>query len=125
MVVRLGDQEDGADVLAIVPVGGGEAKELLRVAPPNALPPWGGLAWTPDGKHILFTQTTGDPTQQPFEARRTPVAGGAAQKTGIAMQGLRHLRVHPDGERIVFGAGQVQDETWVLENFLRTLKEGE
>jgi len=125
MVVRLGDQEEQAGVLAIVPVGGGEAKELLRVMPPNALPPWGGLAWTPDGKHILFTQTTGDPAQQPYELWRIPVEGGAPQKTGIAMQGLRHLRVHPDGERIVFGAGQIQHETWVLENFLTTPTEDE
>jgi hypothetical protein len=41
------------------------------------------------------------------------------------MKGLRDLRVHPDGQRIVFGAGEIQDETWVLENFLPTLKEGE
>ena len=32
------------------------------------------------------------------------------------MQGLRHLRVHPDGKRIVFDAGQIRHETWVLEN---------
>ena len=120
MVVRLNQPGDPTSVLAIVPVGGGEARELLRVMQPNAFPPWGGLAWTPDGKYVLFTQTTGDSPQQPFELWRVPVGGGAPQKTGIAMQGLRHLRVHPDGERIVFGAGQIKDETWVLENFLPT-----
>ena len=41
------------------------------------------------------------------------------------MKGLRDLRVHPDGQRIVFDAGQIQHETWVLENFLPTLKEDE
>ena len=118
MAVRLGDPGDRASVLAIVPVGGGDAKELLRLEQPNALPPWSGLAWTPNGKHILFTQRAGDAPQQPFELWRIPVEGGAPQKTGIAMQGLRHLRVHPDGQRIVFDAGQVSHETWVLENFL-------
>jgi Tol biopolymer transport system component len=118
MVVRLGDLEEGAGILAIVPVGGGQQRELLRVTAPNAFPPWGGLAWTPDGKHILFTQTTGDPARQPYELWRIAVDGGAPQRTGIVMQGLRHLRVHPDGERIVFGAGQVQHEIWVVENFL-------
>jgi Tol biopolymer transport system component len=124
VVVRLGDPGDRTSVLAIVPVGGGEAKELLRVAPPNALPPWGGLAWTPDGKHILFAQTAGD-AQRPFELWRIPAGGGPPQNTGIAMKGLRNLRVHPDGQRIVFDAGQIQNEAWVLENFLPTPKEGE
>jgi Tol biopolymer transport system component len=125
MVVRLHQPGDRTSVLAIVPVGGGEAKELLRVMQPNAFPPWGGLAWTPDGKYILFTQTTGDSAQQPFELWRVPVGGGTPQKTGIAMQGLRHLRIHPDDERIIFGAGQIKDETWVLENFLPTTAEDE
>jgi Tol biopolymer transport system component len=125
MVVRLGDSGDRTSVLAIVPVGGGEAKELLRVEQPNALPPWSGLAWTPDGKYILFAQRAGDAAQQPFELWRIPAGGGTPQNTGIAMKELRDLRVHPDGQRIVFGAGEIQDETWVLENFLPTLKEGE
>lgn len=125
MVVRLNQPGDRTSVLATVPVGGGEATELLRVMQPNAFPPWGGLAWTPDGKFILFTQTTGDSAQRPFELWRVPVGGGTPQKTGIAMQGLRQLRVHPDGERIVFGAGQIKDETWVLENFLPTTAEDE
>jgi hypothetical protein len=34
------------------------------------------------------------------------------------MEGLRCLRVHPDGQRIAFGAGQIQHEAWVLEHFL-------
>jgi len=125
MAVRLGESGDRTSVLAIVPVGGGEAKELLRVEQPKALPPWSGLAWTPDGKYLLFTQRAGDSAQQPFELWRIPVGGGTPQKTGIAMQGLRHLRVHPDGQRIVFDAGQIRHETWVLENFLPTRKEGE
>lgn len=117
IVVRLSEPRGEGDVLAIVAVAGGEEKELLRLTPPDAFAPWGGLAWTPDGKHVLFTQTSGDP-KRPDELWRIPVGGGPPQKTGIAMKGLRHLRVHPDGERIVFGAGQVQHETWVLENFL-------
>jgi Tol biopolymer transport system component len=118
MAVRVADPLEGASVLAIVPVEGGEARELVRLSPPDALPPWSGLAWTPDGRYVLFTRTKTGSGSLPFELWRTPVEGGAAEKTGIAMTGLRCLRVHPDGQRIVFGAGQIQHEAWVLEHFL-------
>jgi hypothetical protein len=37
----------------------------------------------------------------------------------IAMEGLTSLRVHPDGRRIAFSAGQRDKaEVWVMENFL-------
>ena len=122
LVVRFGDPGDPASVLAIVPASGGEAKELLRVLRPHVLPPWSGLAWTPDARHILFTQTSEASRQQLFELWRIPVEGGTPQRTGIAMEGLRNLRVHPDGQRIVFSVGQNRDEIWVMEKFLGTLE---
>ena len=118
LVVRFGEPGEEASVLAIVPASGGEAKELLRVVRQLAFPSWSGLAWTPDARHILFTQTNVAPAPQPFELWRIAVSGGTPQRTGIAMEGLRNLRVHPDGQRIVFSAGQNQDEVWVMEGFL-------
>lgn len=117
VVVRFIDPVDRASVLALVSVGGAEAKELVRVLPPVELPAWGCLAWTPDGQHLLFVRTTNAPGQ-PFELWRVPVKGGAPHKTGIAMEGLRDLRVHPDGQRIAFRAGHHQGEVWVMEDFL-------
>ena len=75
-------------------------------------------AFTPDSKSILFTRTTGDFEPQRFELWCIPAKGGEPLKSGIAMEGLRHLRVHPDGQRIVFDGGHIQDEVWVLEDFL-------
>jgi dipeptidyl aminopeptidase/acylaminoacyl peptidase len=117
VVVRFIDPVDRASVLALLSVGGGEAKELVRVLPPVELPAWGCLAWTPDGRHLLFVRTTNG-SGQPFELWRVPVEGGAPHKTGIAMEGLRDLRVHPDGQRIAFRAGHNQGEVWVMDDFL-------
>jgi Tol biopolymer transport system component len=125
LAVRLGDAGDKASVLAIVPAGGGEPRELLRLTRPDLLPPWGGLAWTPDGRYVLFARTTEHSGGQPFELWRIRAEGGTPQKTGIAVEGLRHLRVHPDGERIVFNAGHIQHEVWVLEGFLPEPKRNE
>ena len=124
VVVRFSDEQ--ASVLAIVPASGGQAKELIRVRKPEALPPWSGLAWTPDGKQILFSkvaQMRGDSeVAGVYELWRVPAQGGEPQRIGIAMDGLRDLRVHPDGQRIVFAAGQNKHEVWVMENFLPVQK---
>jgi Tol biopolymer transport system component len=117
LAVRFSDPADGASVLALVPSTGGEPRELLRVPPPGDLPPWSGLAWAPDGKHVFFARRK-DASVQAFELWRIPVDGGAARETGIAMEGLRQLRVHPDGRQVLFRGGRNQGEVWVLEGFL-------
>jgi Tol biopolymer transport system component len=122
LVIRIGDAAEKATSLAIVPVEGGEPRELLRIRAPESLPSWSGLAWTPDGKHILYTLSRDENREQPFELWRIPSEGGTPQKTGIAMKQLRELRVHPDGKTIVFGAGLNTFEIWVMENFLPAIK---
>jgi hypothetical protein len=48
-----------------------------------------------------------------------PTAGGEPQQSGLAIQGLYHLSVHPDGRRIAFssGTGPVS-EIWAIKNLL-------
>ena len=55
---------------------------------------------------------------QTIELWRIPADGGQPQEVGLAMDRLRHLRVHPDGRRIAFTAGRQTGEMWVMENFL-------
>ncbi len=58
-------------------------------------------AWTADGQAVLFTRGT-------EEGDRTlwwiALTGGEPQEMGLAMEGLRELRVHL-GKRVVFTAG--------------------
>jgi hypothetical protein len=49
---------------------------------------------------------------------RIPMAGGELRRRGLALKGLRELRVHPDGRQIAFVAGSDKTEVWALENFL-------
>jgi hypothetical protein len=54
---------------------------------------------------------------------RVPAAGGEAQKTGLVMERISHLSVHPDGRRIAFDSGiRGNHEIWVMENFLPSLE---
>jgi Tol biopolymer transport system component len=108
--------------LALIPVQGGEPRVLVRLQETDHIAPFSDMAWTPDGKYILFIKIQGDPQQHLHELWRIPAEGGTPQKVGISMKLLRGLRVHPDGQHIVFTAGLPTAEVWVLENFLPALK---
>ena len=58
------------------------------------------------------------------ELWRISAEGGAPQRVGLAMDRLSHLRLHPDGRRIVFDALDARpenNEVWVMEHFLPEL----
>ena len=107
-----------------MPVSGGKAREVLKLELPERIFDL-GLAWTPDGRHLLvpiLPKCTGVPEPGAMtELLRVPVEGGDAQKVGLAMEEIGLGGVHPDGRRIVFDFGQRKEsaqEVWVMENFL-------
>ena len=114
------DRARRSDILMLLPATGGEPRELFQGGGAFA---WiGVLAWTPDGRHLVFGRQ-GHPPEPKVELWRIPAEGGEPQRLGLAMAGLRNLSFHPDGRRIVFSAGSpFGAEVWVLENFLPELK---
>jgi Tol biopolymer transport system component len=115
----------GSSTVNVVPVGGGEVREVLKVDLPARVFGPGGLAWTPDGRHLLvpiLPKFTAGPQPGPVsELLRVPVAGGKAQNLGLSMERIDLGGVHPDGRRIVFDSGprgESAQEIWVMENFL-------
>jgi Tol biopolymer transport system component len=114
-----GDQATRSTALKVMPTAGGETRELLRAQEPEAIAWNAGLAWTPDGREVLFGRERSTSLEdQTVELWRISAEGGEPQKLELAMEQLRGLRFHPDGRRIVFTAGQFKAEVWVLENFL-------
>ena len=106
--------------LKIMPAAGGEPRELhrlRRVLSPRG-PGWTG--WTPDGRHVLFVQPQEVSGAGPWakELWQIPVEGGEPQSLGLAMEGLRDVQFHPDGQRIAFTSMRLNHEVWVMENFL-------
>lgn len=75
-----------------------------------------GTAWTPDGRYVLFTKAKAKSPDMTLWS--VPAQGGAPKKINLTMPLLRDLRIHPDGKRIAFTAGQNQQEVWMMENFL-------
>ena len=118
----LGDVRSSV-ALRTMPTSGGEPRELLRIqSPENLVYSFFGMgqAWTPDGRYLLAMRST---KGRITELLRVPAAGGEAQKTGLVMERISHLSVHPDGRRIAFDSGiRGNHEIWVMENFLAALK---
>jgi Tol biopolymer transport system component len=104
--------------LLLVPTTGGDARELLRLREPETFGGYGfDVAWTPDGRYLLFVKRN----DMQSELWRIPVAGGEAQKLGQVMGRVSGLRVHPDGQHIAFNLWHSKKtEVWVMENFLPT-----
>ncbi len=111
-----------SDILKVMPTAGGEPRELLKVRDPEYLGSGvgGRLAWTPDGRAILFVK--GSPQKHTDELWQIPAEGGEPQELGLGMNVLNNIRFHPDGRRIAFSAGYNEAEVWAMENFLPVLK---
>jgi Tol biopolymer transport system component len=100
--------------------GGGEPRELLRASDPEQFALAG---WTTDGLNLLVVRRTQRPNRPPTEPRNdtlwlVPTTGAVPVSTGLTMDGLRDLSIHPDGRQIAFNAGFKRGELWVMENLL-------
>jgi Tol biopolymer transport system component len=120
------DSKNGSTMVKVVPVSGGEAREVLRVDLPARIFASRGLAWTPDGRHLLVPILAKFNGGWPVPGTMTelwcvPVEGGEARKAGLALKRIGLGGVHPSGRRIVFDSGRRREslqEVWVMENFL-------
>jgi hypothetical protein len=95
----------------VVPAAGGSARLLYDA---EDLRWFNVLAWTPDSKELLVGRSTG----ATIKVWRLPAGGGNPTATALEAEGLRDLRVAPDGGRVVFTAGVNRGDVWVMENFL-------
>ncbi len=106
----------GGGLLCIIPSSGGVPLELFRSA--SSLQPAG---WLQDGRTVLFSSR--DPTSDAGkrgqrELWAISVTGGAPWPCGLVMDGLREVRMHPDGRRITFTSGWPNSELWITRNLL-------
>lgn len=105
------DEEKTARLL-IIPVSGGEAKELLTIKEPEFLRT---IDWSSDGQYILFAKDEKDGTS----LWKISSEGGEAQVLWETDKKMNCLDVHPSGKQIAFHEYLQVIEIWVMENFLR------
>jgi len=109
--------EKGGSVLRVIPAAGGPARDLAAANSPAELQPLWGLAWSPDDRFVYFARRPDG--HAPFELFRVPVTGGSVESAGLKSEDVRDLDIAPDGTRIAFSIGAVnQPEIWSVQNFL-------
>ena len=112
-------------VVVLIPVSGGEPRDLLRVNRPEWVNNNTSMPWTPDGRGILVSKIT----ESTSELLLVPIDGAAPQKLEFDANGWRgsawgRIKLHPDGHQLAFVSGnKLSMEVWVLENFLPALSE--
>ncbi len=116
-------REKAAKTVLIMPAVGGESRELYKFEYDQN---WiGPIAWTADGKHILFVKggafEKADETASIAELWQVSVESGEAQNLGLRAAMIWQVSAHPDGRQIAFdsyGPSRQMSELWVMENFL-------
>ena len=118
---------DNLLVIHLLPVSGGEARELFRSDYSLSFPLV--LTWSQDGKYILFTDVLPDQEEKvvpTFQLKRIPVGGGEPQALDLKMVRLQNLNFHPDGKTLAFysfGTTYKDPILWKMENFLPKIKD--
>jgi hypothetical protein len=74
-----------------------------------------GADWTRDGRYVLAFGAA-----QPRGERLLafPAEGGDPRPLDLTMEGLRAIRVSPDGRRVLFTGIEERGEVWTIRNLL-------
>ena len=115
------DPRFASRTLMVMPVTGGKPRTVLDLDPESQGRYFYSLAWTRDGRHLLFSRHVAAP-EVPSELWRLPLAGGEAQKIGLPVWGRGSLSTHPDGRRVAFTYRGGEVSLWVMENFLPEMR---
>jgi len=113
--------------LKVLPVEGGEAKELFKFGGDKNINLGfrGTTTWTIDGKYILFIMRDVKDEDLMWELCRIPAEGGEIEKLGLTGgKKMSNLSVHPGGRHISYSSVSepLSPAVWVIENFLPTEK---
>jgi Tol biopolymer transport system component len=109
--------------MARVQTDGGNYREILSPFPSISFQAALKLAWTPDGKAILFAiPVPGSPRD--FQIMRIGVNGGKPEYTGLTVRALSAFDASPIGSRIAFStdAGNSESDLFAIDNLPALLK---
>jgi Tol biopolymer transport system component len=122
LAIVVSDQFSTNDFVVALKVrglSGSETKELVRTAPRENIT---SLAWTPDGKRLVYTKELPSRTQGAegsTEVWTIAVDSGQSVELKFSLPRIRHLTIHPDGRQIAFLAGlSGGQDLWVMEGLM-------
>jgi len=114
---------DKSGGLFVVPSSGGTPRLVIE-AEDNR----GAIAWSPDGRKLIYAipsknSTGSKPAKIRYQFWSVASDGGEPQQLDLTVDGMiMSLRIHPDGQRMVYQTLRGKSEIWVMENFLPSEK---
>ncbi len=123
VALTLLEKETRSSALRVLPVAGGDAKELARAKEPETIV-GEALGWSTDSRYIVYGKAQSNGQEQKVRLMAISSRGGEPHPLGLPMDFVRHVSFHPDGRHMTFSASAGKDkaEVWVMENFLPALK---
>ena len=107
--VNESNKEEFVATLKVLTLSGGGQKEVLRLAPQENV---SSLAWTPDGKRLVYTKETPNKEKKgpkPTAIWSTAIDSGQSVTLKLSQPDLHDFAIHPDGRQITFQTGSVGD----------------
>ncbi len=116
LAIVTSDQWFVKDFVAAIKVrgvsGGPETKEVVRMAPRENVT---SLAWTPDGKQLVYTKERASKV----EVWATAVDSGQSVELKFSLPRIGNISINPDGRQIAFLAGlSGGQDLWVMEGLM-------
>jgi Tol biopolymer transport system component len=124
------DEASNSRTLLLIPVAGGEPRELMRVAaevPANDLYSSKGVSlrqicWTADSRTLLFLKVRVRPQGEDHEVWEMSIDGNLPRKVDAELAPMARVwSIHPDGRRVAIALGEPAApnwEIWALEHIL-------
>ena len=103
-------------VMRIMPIEGGEAVEVFRVAQKSEIIV---TRWAPDGAALLLYVENPEDEDEDGVIWRVPLDGERPIRTDLSLteRQLALLDFHPDGSHIAFGTTEAWTEIWAMDGF--------
>jgi len=118
LAVTVPDTTSSDRLVGTIPAEGGRFTAVARISNRGQIR---GPEWSPDGRFLVYatTQTTGSMSDPDLWATWVvPADGGEARPLELMPFVRPHgppMKLHPDGRRIAFRAGESRGEVWVME----------
>lgn len=101
--------------IATVSTDGSNYREIASSGPSS-----GKMAWTRDGRYILFARQ--DENSPVWRFMRIPATGGEPEFIGISANLVGDFKLSPDGSKIAYTSRTTNEDLWALDNVPAAIK---